>query len=377
MTAVQLGAASLAALPIALLGEGVPAAPADAVPVLAVAGLALAGTALPFWLFAFGQARVPAQLAGAFVNLEPLVGAITGWLAFGEAAAAGPAAGRRRRAARHRDQHDARARTRATTTRRRARSGSSPRPGRSTSRRGPPDRLATMGRVLAVFDGHNDTLTREDADRFVTGRDGGHIDLPRARAGGLGGRDLRLLHGHARTRTRSIATSAAAATSSSFPSRSARTSPPRTRRARSPTCTGSSARATSAIVREIGDLDRAREDGVLAAVAHLEGAEAIDPELETLEFWHAAGLRSIGPVWSRANAFAHGVPFAYPSTGDHGPGLTPAGTALVTQVRRPGHRDRPQPPQRGRLLGRREAGPRAADRLALRRATRCARRAAT
>ena len=54
---------------------------------VAVAGLALAGTALPFWLFAFGQARVPAQLAGAFVNLEPLVGAITGWLAFGEAAA--------------------------------------------------------------------------------------------------------------------------------------------------------------------------------------------------------------------------------------------------------------------------------------------------
>ena len=51
---------------------------------------------------------------------------------------------------------------------------------------------------------------------------------------------------------------------------------------------------------------------MLAAVAHLEGAEAIDPELETLPFWHAAGLRSLGPVYSRANAFAHGVPFAFP-----------------------------------------------------------------
>ena len=53
---------------------------------------------------------------------------------------------------------------------------------------------------------------------------------------------------------------------------------------------------------------------MLAAVAHLEGAEAIDPGLETLELWHAAGLRSLGPVWSRANAFAHGVPFAFPSS---------------------------------------------------------------
>jgi O-acetylserine/cysteine efflux transporter len=88
VTAVQLGAAALGALPAALLGEGAPPAPAQLAPVVAVAALALAGTALPFWLFAFGQARVPAQLAGAFVNLEPLVGAITGWVAFGEGAAA-------------------------------------------------------------------------------------------------------------------------------------------------------------------------------------------------------------------------------------------------------------------------------------------------
>src|SRR3954451_10142947 len=45
----------------------------------------------------------------------------------------------------------------------------------------------TVSRVLTIFDGHNDTLTRDDADRFATGRDGGHVDLPRARAGGLGG----------------------------------------------------------------------------------------------------------------------------------------------------------------------------------------------
>ena len=56
---------------------------------LALAALALLGTPLPFWLFAFGQARVPAELAGAFLNLEPVVGAAAGWLALGEPAASG------------------------------------------------------------------------------------------------------------------------------------------------------------------------------------------------------------------------------------------------------------------------------------------------
>jgi len=87
VTAVQFSAGAAVALPHALAFEGLPPAPAQAGPVIALAALALAGTLLPFWLFAFGQARVPAQLAGAFVNFEPLVGAITGWLAFGEAAA--------------------------------------------------------------------------------------------------------------------------------------------------------------------------------------------------------------------------------------------------------------------------------------------------
>jgi membrane dipeptidase len=84
------------------------------------------------------------------------------------------------------------------------------------------------------------------------------------------------------------------------------------------------------IAREIGDLDAARDgSGPPAAVLHFEGAEAIDPALESLSLWHAAGLRSLGLVWSRANAFAQGVPFVSPSTPDVGPGLTAAGRALV------------------------------------------------
>jgi membrane dipeptidase len=84
------------------------------------------------------------------------------------------------------------------------------------------------------------------------------------------------------------------------------------------------------VARGADDLDRARDDdGPPAAVLHLEGAEPIDPGLEALELWYAAGLRSLGPVWSRPNAFAHGVPFISPSTPDTGPGLSDAGRGLV------------------------------------------------
>ena len=86
VTAVQFAGGALVAVPVAVLTEGMPHAPGATTPVLALAALALAGTPLPFWLFAYGQARVPAELAGAFLNLEPVVGAAAGWLALGEPA---------------------------------------------------------------------------------------------------------------------------------------------------------------------------------------------------------------------------------------------------------------------------------------------------
>ncbi len=84
------------------------------------------------------------------------------------------------------------------------------------------------------------------------------------------------------------------------------------------------------VARTAADLDAAFADGgPPLGVLHLEGAEAIDPSLESLGLWYAAGLRSLGPVWSRANAFAHGVPFVFPSSPDIGPGLSDSGRALV------------------------------------------------
>ncbi|HEX5780781.1 MAG TPA: membrane dipeptidase [Solirubrobacteraceae bacterium] len=83
------------------------------------------------------------------------------------------------------------------------------------------------------------------------------------------------------------------------------------------------------IVRDVADLDACLAGEGLGAILHMEGAEAIDPALGMLEVWYAAGLRSLGPVWSRANAFGHGVPFRFPSSPDTGPGLTEAGVRLV------------------------------------------------
>jgi membrane dipeptidase len=83
------------------------------------------------------------------------------------------------------------------------------------------------------------------------------------------------------------------------------------------------------LVRDAEDLDAAIEGGPLGLILHMEGAEAIGEGLEALELWYAAGLRSLGPVWSRPNRFGSGVRFKFPSSPDTGPGLTRAGRRLV------------------------------------------------
>ena len=93
VTAVQFLAAALAVLPVAAVAEGAPPAPGGAAAWPALAGLALAGTLAPATLFAYGQARVAAEVAGAFVNLEPLVGVAAGAVVFGDPVGLAQAAG--------------------------------------------------------------------------------------------------------------------------------------------------------------------------------------------------------------------------------------------------------------------------------------------
>lgn len=186
--------------------------------------------------------------------------------------------------------------------------------------------------MLPVFDGHNDALTREDHADLVGGREGGHLDLPRMREGGMRGGIFAVFtpspedtsgarrfggRGYREPLAKPVEQGAAAAHATAAAGRLLRLE----------------REGHLRVAREVADLDAAHDDASSppAAVLHLEGAEAIDPELEALDQWHAAGLRSLGPVWSRANVFAHGVPFAFPSSPDTGPGLTDAGKGLVAR----------------------------------------------
>jgi membrane dipeptidase len=83
------------------------------------------------------------------------------------------------------------------------------------------------------------------------------------------------------------------------------------------------------VVTDLQSLRKALDENVLAAVLHLEGAEAITRDLSNLKSYYQRGMRSLGITWSRPNEFGHGVPFSYPSGPDTGPGLTNAGKDLV------------------------------------------------
>jgi membrane dipeptidase len=184
--------------------------------------------------------------------------------------------------------------------------------------------------MTAVFDGHNDSLTRDDHAGLAAGREDGHLDLPRMRAGGMRGGIFAVFTSSPNFEWTQaerddgvreilpadpVAHAVAAASAACAAGRLAALE--RTGQVR--------------IARSVADLDAVHADAELppAAVLHLEGAEAIDPELEALDHWYSAGLRSLGPVWSRSNDFGHGVPFLFPGGPDTGPGLTEAGYALV------------------------------------------------
>jgi O-acetylserine/cysteine efflux transporter len=93
VTALQLMAAAAAVLPIALLTGHVPSGLGSPAAMLATTGLVLAGTVLPTTLFAFSQSRVSADVAGAFLNLEPLFGAAFGVVLLSEPLGAAQLAG--------------------------------------------------------------------------------------------------------------------------------------------------------------------------------------------------------------------------------------------------------------------------------------------
>jgi membrane dipeptidase len=184
--------------------------------------------------------------------------------------------------------------------------------------------------MIPVFDGHNDALTREEADDLAKRSDQGHLDLPRMREGGMRGGIFAIFSPSPGEPSRQISFQAKGSYSepSAKPLPHADALPHAERIAER--LLDLERRGEVVVARSIADVDAAHSgNSPPVAVMHLEGAEAIDSGLEMLSGWYERGLRSLGPVWSRSNAFAHGVPFAFPSSPDTGPGLTERGKVLI------------------------------------------------
>jgi membrane dipeptidase len=199
----------------------------------------------------------------------------------------------------------------------------------------------TMPLTPPIFDGHNDLLLklyrREIAPRdVVEGYAGGHLDLPRARSGGLAGGFFAVF-----VSGESEATAARIDDEMKKPRYDIPLPDPirwseaiKVSLSQIAYLHKLEAAGAVTICRSASELEAAIASDRMAAILHMEGAEAIDPDFEALEVFHAAGLRSLGPVWSRPTIFGHGVPFRYPSSGDTGPGLTDLGKELVKQCNR-------------------------------------------
>ena len=197
-----------------------------------------------------------------------------------------------------------------------------------------------MTQHFNFFDGHNDVLTRlqdlpvsSGVDAFVKGDNQGHIDLPRMQAGKMTGglfamyvsspSDDALDFSKLKGKSYEIPLPPELPVDAALP----------------------------VVLRQAGllhkfiahssrqmklcctatDIKQTMQNNSIAAVMHLEGAEAIDDELLNLDMLYKLGLRSLGPVWSRPTKFAHGVPFKYPGSPDTGPGLTDLGEALIAR----------------------------------------------
>ena len=195
-----------------------------------------------------------------------------------------------------------------------------------------------------VFDGHNDVLLRlwenqkkgdDPVKEFRDGTSMGHIDLPRSQKGGLAGGFCAIWipsAGHV------VLDEPKADGHYDTPLSPAVERQPALAAAVDIAAIALRLEAAGAwkMCRNGAELTNAIENGPFAAVLHLEGCEPIDEDLAALDVLYAAGLRSLGPVWSRHNIFGHGVPFSYPKSPDTAPGLTDAGKRLVAACNRKG-----------------------------------------
>lgn len=193
--------------------------------------------------------------------------------------------------------------------------------------------------MIPVFDGHNDLLLRlhqapgKREAIWLTGEGRGHLDLPRMQAGGFAGGFFAIYVPSPETQDGARYQAMMDAPPYDLPLPALIEAPDALPVALSMAghlhwmerASGGAFR----LCRDMADIRACMAQGVIAGVMHMEGAEPIGPDLDALHLFHAMGLRSLGPVWSRPTIFGHGVPFRFPGDPDTGPGLTDAGKRLV------------------------------------------------
>ena len=181
----------------------------------------------------------------------------------------------------------------------------------------------TLSPVYPIIDGHNDTLLHlsepeEDGTiiSFLDRGDEGHLDLPRAQAAGFAA-------GFFAVYVRPDPNAPGPMVDQTYALGKAMRMVAILHRLEA------ESEGQVRVVRDLTTLQGCLSKPTLGAILHFEGADPIDNDLDALHVFYQAGLRSVGLTWSRPNAFATGVPMAFPGSPDVGPGLTEAGQALV------------------------------------------------
>lgn len=169
-----------------------------------------------------------------------------------------------------------------------------------------------------ILDGHADfLLNMERVGRgFFEESEKGHVDLPRARKGNLGGIFCSVYIGPTMAETNPVAY---------------------TMKYMDDMYTvADQSQGQIRIVKTADELDQCFADGTFAMVLHFEGAEPIGRSLRELRTFYEAGLRSLGMVHARPNIFGNGAPL----------GVTDPDGYLVQRE--------PPPPDRRDIFGGRE-----------------------
>jgi membrane dipeptidase len=203
--------------------------------------------------------------------------------------------------------------------------------------------------TLPIIVGHQDTLLhlylteRGEGRSFFVRSDKGHVDLPRAREGGMAGGFFAIFvpepcdECDANGRQMVVIQ-----TENGYEIPYAPAIDPSYARGVTITMMANLFRLEAEsegqvkVVHTVEEVEYCLMHDIHIAIMHIEGAEAIDANLDTLEVFYRVGLRSLGLVWSRPNIFAQGVPFKFPHSPDTGPGLTGAGRELVRGCNRLG-----------------------------------------